>query len=358
LVYDATDHDPAVLIGENAHIVAASDGGPRADASMGRVDKDDYKNLILLCRNCHRRVDQQPHTYIVERLKTLKSTHEDWVRTSLPERALSATGWTSLFMLADHPIDTKSTSEALAPDFVTGDLISLRIENDPEDWGSVNDEIAALVRRLLTDGDIFEFRLAVFPLAPVSACVALGYHLTNRPNVRCFQYHRDDRSWVWPPCQVPPQDLSITGINIAPDPDCQSVVFVFSVSARITAEAIAPYLDASDHHIYFTVDEPSSAWLCHPDQLRWFAGEARQAFENASELFPNANAWHFFFAGPASLAVVVGQQINPTMCPNVHLYEYSRIGVPPHKGSIVLGNSSGAHRNSVGFSRMTPSSPA
>ena len=42
---------------------------------------------------------------------------------------------------------------------------------------------------LLNQGDPFNKRFAVFPLAPVSACIATGYALTNRPKVRVFQHH-------------------------------------------------------------------------------------------------------------------------------------------------------------------------
>jgi hypothetical protein len=49
LIVDATEYDPIVIIGEIAHVAAASDGGPRADANLSITDRNDYENLILLC---------------------------------------------------------------------------------------------------------------------------------------------------------------------------------------------------------------------------------------------------------------------------------------------------------------------
>jgi hypothetical protein len=96
LIADATEYDPIVIIGEIAHVAAASDGGPRADADLSIADRNDYENLILLCQNCHARIDGQPGGYSVAHLKEIKAVHEAWVRSSLPERGRSRTGWRAL----------------------------------------------------------------------------------------------------------------------------------------------------------------------------------------------------------------------------------------------------------------------
>ncbi|WP_295444885.1 HNH endonuclease [uncultured Thiodictyon sp.] len=83
LVRDATKDDREVLVGEIAHIVAQSSGGPRRDADPPGGSIDGYGNLILLCHEHHELVDQQPYTYPLERLVQFKIDHEDWVRTRL-----------------------------------------------------------------------------------------------------------------------------------------------------------------------------------------------------------------------------------------------------------------------------------
>lgn len=67
----------AANIGEAAHICAASPGGPRYDPNQSQEERDGIDNLILLCRNCHRKIDD-PNTseqYPVERLRNWKSAH-------------------------------------------------------------------------------------------------------------------------------------------------------------------------------------------------------------------------------------------------------------------------------------------
>jgi hypothetical protein len=69
----------ATLIGQECHIVARSPGGPRAGLEVDDVDGID--NLILLCGNCHRLVDEQPEVYTVDRLRGAKREHEARIET-------------------------------------------------------------------------------------------------------------------------------------------------------------------------------------------------------------------------------------------------------------------------------------
>ena len=80
---DATSSDKESVIGDECHIVAREKNGPRGSSSLPDEERDEYENLILLCRIHHKLVDDQPNTYTLEKLKTIKSTHEAWVRASL-----------------------------------------------------------------------------------------------------------------------------------------------------------------------------------------------------------------------------------------------------------------------------------
>lgn len=63
-------------LGEVAHIHAASDGGPRANTSLSQEERRDAENLILLCRNCHRKIDKNVEQYPAETLIKIKERHE------------------------------------------------------------------------------------------------------------------------------------------------------------------------------------------------------------------------------------------------------------------------------------------
>jgi len=336
LFAEATDYDPVVVIGEMAHVAGASDCGPRADIGLSEKERDNYENLILLCRNCHGRIDKQPRSNPFAYLLALKQDHEAWVRAQLPERGRSSTGWKAVSLIGDHPVDLATVDAALAPDFTSGDPLRIRVPTDTQDWQAVDRGIAAAARTLMAGGDQFDQRIAVFPLAPVSACLSLGYHLTSRPNIRLFQHHRDDRTWAWPRLAPPSQDLAITGLG-GGDAECPVVTFLFHLSAVITNAVITELVEPIGHRIEVRVDTPSTAWLCHPDQIKWVGSAARRAFEQAMRDFPACTLWRVLYAGPAPVAVAIGQQINPTMCPPVQLYEYRHKEAPRYRPSIMLG---------------------
>ena len=76
------DRDP-VVTGKECHIVARSDGGPRADSALRSDARDNYENLILLCGGCHDIIDSKPDIFPVYALEQLKESHEEWVREKL-----------------------------------------------------------------------------------------------------------------------------------------------------------------------------------------------------------------------------------------------------------------------------------
>jgi hypothetical protein len=334
---DATDYDPIQVIGEMAHVAGASDIGPRADAGLSAKERNDYENLILLCRNCHGRIDKQPRSNPTAYLLALKQDHEAWVRAQLPERGRSSTGWKAVSLVGDHPVDLVTADAALSPDFINGDPTRIRVPTETADWQAVDRDIAAAARALMTGDDTFDQRIAVFPLAPVSACLSLGYHLTSRPNVRLFQHHRDDRSWAWPRQAPPAPDITTTGLGNS-DAGCQVATFLFHLSAMITDAAVAELAEAGGRRIDVRVEAPSTSWLRHPNQINWIAAAAREAFEGTMRDSPACRLWRVLYAGPAPAGVAIGQQINPTMYPPVQLYEYRHKETPRYRPSILLGS--------------------
>jgi hypothetical protein len=83
LVVDETETDDPSIIGEEAHMVGQKESGPRGISSLNEEERDKYSNLILLCRNHHKVVDDQDRTYPVEKLKEFKENHEKWVLQNL-----------------------------------------------------------------------------------------------------------------------------------------------------------------------------------------------------------------------------------------------------------------------------------
>ena len=68
-----------IVYGEEAHIVARSIDGPRG-RSGDRSAIDAYVNFILLCAKDHKRIDDQPDFFTLEKVQSIKVNHEKWAR--------------------------------------------------------------------------------------------------------------------------------------------------------------------------------------------------------------------------------------------------------------------------------------
>ncbi|HNP31241.1 MAG TPA: hypothetical protein PKK23_19500 [Nitrospirales bacterium] len=53
----------SIHIAEMAHVFAANDGGPRANAGLTKDERGAFENLAMLCANCHTMVDKAPEAF-------------------------------------------------------------------------------------------------------------------------------------------------------------------------------------------------------------------------------------------------------------------------------------------------------
>lgn len=71
------------LIGEIAHIVGEKKSAARGASPLSLEERNDSENLLLLCREHHTIVDDDPATYPVDRLHQIKTDHLAWIAASL-----------------------------------------------------------------------------------------------------------------------------------------------------------------------------------------------------------------------------------------------------------------------------------
>lgn len=83
LVIDETSTDDPSVIGQEAHIVAKKENGPRGQYPLELEKRDKYDNLILLCSVHHKLIDDQENEYTVEKLHDFKNKHEAWIKENL-----------------------------------------------------------------------------------------------------------------------------------------------------------------------------------------------------------------------------------------------------------------------------------
>lgn len=70
-------------LGDDAHIWAYSADGPRGGGTGAPEDRNARENIILLCKNCHSLVDQQPSKFTPLALKNMREEHYRWAEWCL-----------------------------------------------------------------------------------------------------------------------------------------------------------------------------------------------------------------------------------------------------------------------------------
>ena len=74
----------ATVVGEECQIISKKDDGPRGD-SKAKIEHDEFDNLILLCLEHHKVIDENEDEHTVEKLREIKRKHEAWVEKKLKE---------------------------------------------------------------------------------------------------------------------------------------------------------------------------------------------------------------------------------------------------------------------------------
>lgn len=74
-LFRAIDED-VVSIANVAHIIGHGSTGPRTDHELAQyIDKDGINNLIMLCLDCHKVIDELEQKFTVEQIHTWKDSH-------------------------------------------------------------------------------------------------------------------------------------------------------------------------------------------------------------------------------------------------------------------------------------------
>lgn len=138
LVVGKTEDDRESLVAQMAHIKGERSISPRYDASMTDMERNSYDNLILVCDNCHKVIDDQPNSYTVEKLHEIKSQHEKWVVESTKKEIINVT-------FAELSVVTKYL---ISGQFVSSDSLTII----PPRQKIKKNELSASIEQLITMG--------------------------------------------------------------------------------------------------------------------------------------------------------------------------------------------------------------
>ncbi len=175
-----------------------------------------------------------------------------------------------------------------------------------------------------------------FGLAHIPLLFHLGFRLTNKRQLRFFEWGR--YSGGWNPLQER-STYDLLQIENLPNHTIHAVgdvILRISISNSIELEDVLPVVpeSISSIHIASTIKKRD---LVTSEQQVWDYGKQfRQVLDTVHELMPNRRALHVFYAGPVSLAVYLGQMIHPGVDRNVFVYNYTPAHTPRYSWGLEI----------------------
>lgn len=316
-----------------AHIVSYSEDGPRGDKIRSSLLSQNIDNLMLLCDQCHRRIDKEDvmgNTEVL--LIKMKKEHENRIEllTSLtPEKKTHVILYGSNIGNQATPLSFQSSAQALLPDRYPTEFhgIELGIKNslirDKEElfWQmeteNLERQFKEKIEPIMIHHPVKSF--SVFGLAPQPLLIKLGTLFTDIYDVDVYQRHREPATWNW-------QNYDgFEGFKII-EPSVFSGIPVLnlSISATITNDRIEKLFESKPSIWTITHDNPDMDFLKTKSILTKFKKICRHFFDIAKAMHGQDCELHVFPAMPVSAAIEFGRLWMPKADMKMVIYDQNK----------------------------------
>ena len=305
-----------VNIAEKAHIYAFSSGGPRGNEEIDADRLNHFGNLMLVCHECHRAIDQEKDggRYTAELLRKWKGDHERRIELAcaIP---LEKSSHVLLYgaNIGDHtsPLRFGPAAQAIFPSRYPADdkPIELGMTNsgfqdrDEAYWsvesGNLVRQFEKRIRERLADGTIEH--ISVFGLAPQPLLILLGALLTDIPGADVYQLRREPPGWSWSSAEIE-TPFTVREPEVVSGPPA----LVLSLSATIAPERILGV--RNDYTVWeITIDQPHNDFLQTRAQLASLRRILRPLLDLIKVRHEQEATLSIFPAVPVAAAVDLGR---------------------------------------------------
>lgn len=312
---------------EIAHIKADAPGGPRYDASQTDDERNSFDNLMLLCLDCHTKIDRNPGEYPAELLYEKKQAYEasvlhnmnclkphavDIIILNAPLGGIKAE-------ISEQECQQALSNYGLAVRNPKPFDISLRDEVE-----SLQEEMRYVINRLCTYKETVRDRanghIAIFAIAPQPILIGMGLQLGDDDTVRVFQRNREGTGWSWND-KAEPNRFIFDGTGSSTG-DAEDAVLMLSITGEINEESIPAILkDHSIPRLRLRASRQGLASISREDDWFAFKEQAALASFKIHESYPNVKRVHVFPAMPTSANIAFGMAWNTRLIPELVVYE-------------------------------------
>lgn len=306
-----------VNIAQKAHIYSFSANGPRGNAGVPREELNSESNLMLVCHECHRKIDTaiDRGRYTASLLQRMKYEHErriDLVTGIDPSRKSHILLYGANIGVHGAPLEYARAAAAMFPHRypASEDAICLGLQNsaaserDRQFWQTeaenLQKQYSRRIRERFSDGEITH--LSVFSLAPQPLLITLGTLLGDIDQCDVYQLHREPQTWTWPfEAAFPEYAISEPSVKDG------KAALVMSLSATIDPRRITSVLGEDVSIWNITVPKPHNDLIKSRQQLGVLRTRLRRLFDEIKAAHGQQEVLHIFPAAPVSACVEFGR---------------------------------------------------
>lgn len=324
---------------EVAHIVAASEGGPRGSEESADL-RIDYSNLMLLCQRCHKAIDNDPDRYTTELLRQWKHEHENRIEIQTSHSTEVCKSTVVLFTVRIKeritPINREAYHNAIFPKYPVDDGIKINNQDfdrhgDKSEWEAYARVIERKIKARVEEGIDREAvkHLSIFAIGPQPLLMFLGKCIGDTIPADIYQSHRNiedtSQTWSWQEKERETQTPYIVN-PIKVVEDSQKVAIILALSDTIEKDKYANLVDDTFSLYEITIENPSPHFLKNPKQLEHFSCEYRKLLNHVQATHGHRCKVFILPAVPVSIAVECGRVLLPTKDPEIFACEYYNQG--------------------------------
>lgn len=321
-------------LGFIAHIVAAVEDGPRGDPVRSLQLVDNIENLMLLCNDHHKVIDdpQHSHEYPEFMLLQIKRDHETKVETVTqipPDRKTTVVMFGANIGEHGGPLEPERAKAAVLPDRFPDSRhpVILGMDNNAsrDDEGlywqaqilNLRRQYGRRIKTRIEDGDIAH--MSIFALAPQPILIELGRLIGDMTPADVFQLRREPAGWAWvqnaAPMTIIKDHIPGTGADIG---------LIVGLSASIDFERARSVLPNAP--VYrLSIAAPDRDCIGTRDDLAHLRSSLRNTYDEISRRHGRAARIHVFPAVPISAAVEIGRVWMPKADLPMTIYDENRL---------------------------------
>ncbi|WP_197685406.1 SAVED domain-containing protein [Nitrospira japonica] len=272
-------------------------------------------NLMLVCHDCHRKIDKELDggRYTVELLTKWKHHHEK--RIAIVTGVAPTKKSTVVLYGANigdelSPLQAQEAHLAMFPHSCPSEELPLRLnmkwegkDNDPQYWMTEEQNLRRGFERLIypriSEGDNF----SIFGLAPIPLLIRLGTLMTDKIPAQVYQLHREpDQTWLWSKKSHDTNYLLKSPASFEDPP-----ALIISLSSHIAPQRVTSILGEHVAIWELTIEEPHNDFLQCRMQLSGFREAARRMIAKIAKQHGQNTPLAIFPAMPVATAIELGR---------------------------------------------------